>query len=143
MNIFTNTTIATNKNSIEKKSKNLASQKLDSKYLVMEGLPLYNTAVKECKSYLPSDKGEAEKVKQEYPNTPVYLWTGYTLEQLVDRKSDSHLQQILSLVNTLIEGPYIDEERDITLQMRGSKNQRIIPLDLIKKLCYNNSRMEE
>ncbi len=55
-----------NINSIEKKSKKIASQKLDSKYLVAEGYPLYETALKECKSHLPSDKGELEKTKQQY-----------------------------------------------------------------------------
>ena len=114
----------------------LTANNIKRNFCVMGGEPL-------CQENLFLTYMVIQKVKQEYPDTPVYLWTGYTLEQLVDRKGDSHLQQILSLVNTLIEGPYIDEERDITLQMRGSKNQKIIPLDLIKKLCYNNNRMEE
>jgi anaerobic ribonucleoside-triphosphate reductase activating protein len=78
-----------------------------------------------------------QKVKDTYPNIPIYVWTGYTLEELVDMRSDARLQKILPLVNTLIEGPYIEEERDTTLSMRGSKNQRILPLDLLNKLCYN------
>ncbi len=76
-----------NINSIEKKSKTLSSQKLDGKYLVMEGLPLYNTAVKECKSYLPSDKGEAEKVKQEYQTLVESDCSAYTT--VLKEKADS------------------------------------------------------
>ena len=66
-------------------------------------------------------------VKQELPETKIYIWTGYTIEEL--RKSTSKaLQYILSTADILIDGPYIEAERDITLPMRGSRNQRIIPL---------------
>ena len=66
-------------------------------------------------------------VKQELPETKIYIWTGYTIEEL--RKSSSKaLQYILSTADVLIDGPYIEAERDITLPMRGSRNQRIIPL---------------
>lgn len=66
-------------------------------------------------------------VKQKLPETKIYIWTGYTIEEL--RKSTSKaLQYILSTADVLIDGPYIEAERDITLPMRGSRNQRIIPL---------------
>ena len=66
-------------------------------------------------------------VKQKLPETKIYIWTGYTIEEL--RKSSSKaLQYILSTADVLIDGPYIEAERDITLPMRGSRNQRIIPL---------------
>ena len=55
-----------NINSIEKKAKNLASQKLDSKTLVMEGYPLYKKAYSECKSNLPTEAGLSSKKEQEY-----------------------------------------------------------------------------
>lgn len=75
-----------------------------------------------------------EKVKEVYPDVKVYIWTGYTLEELVNRNED-RIKKILALTDTLIDGPFIEEERDITLHMRGSKNQRIINLiDLHNKL---------
>ena len=75
-----------------------------------------------------------EKVKEIYPDKKVYIWTGYTLEELVNRK-DQRTNQILQLTDVLIDGPFIEEERDITLKMRGSKNQRILHLvDLRNKL---------
>lgn len=75
-----------------------------------------------------------ENVKKVYPDVKVYIWTGYILEDLV-KKNDNRIKKILDLTDTIIDGPYIEEERDITLHMRGSKNQRIIDLiDLRNKL---------
>ena len=67
------------------------------------------------------------EVKKVYPDVPVYIWTGYTYEELMLRK-DYRLEQILNLTDYIIDGPYIDSLRDITLNMRGSSNQRIINL---------------
>ena len=66
-------------------------------------------------------------VKETYPDTKVYVWTGYYYEDLLKRSSP-HLKQILELTDVLIDGPYIESQRDITLKMRGSKNQSIIEL---------------
>lgn len=66
-------------------------------------------------------------VKQQLPQIPVYLWTGYTYEYLL-KFSDARINHILNQVDVLIDGPYIEAEKDITLSMRGSRNQRIIPL---------------
>lgn len=66
-------------------------------------------------------------VKQALPNIKIYIWTGYTYEQL-QKIAHPRVMQILSMIDTLIDGPYIDALRDITLSMRGSSNQRIIDL---------------
>lgn len=52
-----------NINSIEKKSKTLASQKVDSNLLVMEGLPLYEEGLKQCNSYVSSLSNNDKEVK--------------------------------------------------------------------------------
>lgn len=62
-----------------------------------------------------------------YPNLKIYLWTGYTYEELRAR-SNSRLNHILEMITVLIDGPFIKEQRDITLKWRGSKNQRIIDM---------------
>lgn len=67
-------------------------------------------------------------VKERLPNTKIYIWTGYYYDELIKRNSDSHLKTILSLADYLIDGPYIQNLRDITLPMRGSSNQTIIDL---------------
>ena len=68
-----------------------------------------------------------QEVKKVYPNIKIYLWTGYLYEDLI-AKHEKILQNILSEIDVLIDGPFIQEQRDITLEMRGSKNQRIINL---------------
>lgn len=65
------------------------------------------------------------QVKSALPYTPIYIWTGYTLDDLLKHKHP-RVMQILKLCDYLIDGPYIAELRDITLPMRGSSNQRVI-----------------
>lgn len=70
-------------------------------------------------------------IKEKLPNTPIYIWTGYLYEELARR--GGHMAQILEMADYLIDGPYIEDLRDITLEMRGSSNQRIINLHEIDK----------
>ena len=72
-------------------------------------------------------------IKNALPNTPIYIWTGYTYEQLQDEIAhgifpEPDLEYIIKHVDYLIDGPYIETERDVTLRMRGSRNQRILHL---------------
>ena len=70
-------------------------------------------------------------IKEKLPDTEIYLWTGYTYDDL---PHNPNIKEILELITCLIDGPYIETERDITLPMRGSRNQRIIYLDKNKKI---------
>lgn len=67
------------------------------------------------------------EVRKKYPDIKIYLWTGYLYKDLID-KQEKLLQNIFDNIDVLIDGPYIQEQRDITLPMRGSKNQSIITL---------------
>lgn len=67
------------------------------------------------------------QVKSQLPKTKIYIWTGYKYEELLQR-TDEFTKTILEYTNTLIDGEFILEQRDITLKMRGSANQRIINL---------------
>ena len=67
------------------------------------------------------------EVKRRVPNIKIYIWSGYTYEELIAR-GNPHIRDSLRLADVLIDGPYIAAERDITLEMRGSRNQRIIDL---------------
>jgi anaerobic ribonucleoside-triphosphate reductase activating protein len=71
-----------------------------------------------------------KEVKEKVPEAKVYIWSGYTYEEL-QRHSHPQVRNVLELADVLIDGPYIEAERDVTLEMRGSRNQRII--DLKKK----------
>lgn len=70
-------------------------------------------------------------VKNYDPNIEVWIWTGYTYEELlyaVEVNGDRALELILHEADVLVDGPFILEQRDITLKARGSRNQRIIYL---------------
>ena len=73
-----------------------------------------------------------DEVRKVYPDIKIFLWTGYTYEQLVAR-NEKLLQNVLKDIDILIDGPFIQEQRDITLAMRGSRNQRIINLKELKE----------
>ena len=64
-------------------------------------------------------------VRTAYPHIKIFLWTGYTLEELL-KKRDKKISNILSQIDVLIDGPFIQEKRNITLELRGSENQRIL-----------------
>ena len=68
------------------------------------------------------------EVKEKYPDQKIYLWSGYIYEDLLNRK-DNKTNYILDNIDYLVDGPYVEELRDITLPMRGSSNQRIIKLN--------------
>ncbi len=63
-----------------------------------------------------------EYIKSVYPNKTVWLYTGYTFSDL--RKFVPI--GILNKIDVIIDGPYIEKFRDITLKWRGSSNQRVI-----------------
>lgn len=63
----------------------------------------------------------AKKFKQLFPNKELWLFTGYTMKELYDLQKDD----ILQYIDVLIDGPFIESERDITLEFRGSKNQNL------------------
>ena len=60
----------------------------------------------------------AQAAKEKYPEITIFCWTGYTIEQLD--------KEWLKDIDVLIDGPFIQEQRDITLYLRGSKNQRVL-----------------
>ena len=72
-------------------------------------------------------------IKEKYPDIKIYIWSGYTYDYLISHiATNLHLKQVLDYADFLIDGPYVEELRDISLPMRGSSNQKII--DLRKKI---------
>ena len=72
-------------------------------------------------------------IKQIYPNKTIYCWSGYTYEELIDNPK---ALELLSNINMLRDGRYIDELKDLNQYLQGSRNQRII--DVQKSLEQNN-----
>ena len=66
-------------------------------------------------------------VREKLPGVKIYIWTGFYYENLLQMQTP-HLTKILELTDVLVDGPYIEAKRDITLPMRGSSNQSIIEL---------------
>ena len=55
----------------------------------------------------------------------VTVFTGYTWEQLL-AAGDPAVRELLGQTDLLVDGPYLEEQRDLTLLFRGSANQRLI-----------------
>lgn len=71
------------------------------------------------------------QIKKELPDKDIWLYTGCTLEQLLDESSYYHTEhtgKIINNINILVDGPFKEEEKDISFKFRGSGNQRIIKL---------------
>lgn len=73
----------------------------------------------------------ARAAKASHPEKTIWCYTGDEYEDLVDPESPRHTEQtdeLLSLIDVLIDGPYLEDQHDITLRFRGSANQRVIDL---------------
>jgi anaerobic ribonucleoside-triphosphate reductase activating protein len=62
-----------------------------------------------------------KRVREELPDKDIWLYSGYTWEMLQN-------EEILTLVDVLVDGPFLLEQKDAGLAFRGSRNQRIIHL---------------
>ncbi len=70
-----------------------------------------------------------KKVRGQYPGKTIWCYTGYTLE--TDLLSESRAQcectdEMLSLLDVLVDGEFIEAQKNISLAFRGSENQRLI-----------------
>ncbi len=64
----------------------------------------------------------------------ITVFSGYTLEKLNEMSMQSAgVRELLELTDILIDGPFINELRDLTLQFRGSSNQRVIDMNETRK----------
>ena len=65
----------------------------------------------------------------------IVSYTGYTLEELAALcKENEFIGRLLELSDYLVDGPFLLDERDLTLQFRGSKNQRFLKRSEIETL---------
>ena len=71
------------------------------------------------------------RVKERYPNKDVWAYTGYLYEELLanGRKHTEYTDELLSMIDVLVDGPFIEEQKDITLKFKGSANQRVIDME--------------
>lgn len=85
-----------------------------------------------------------EWFKNDFPNKTIWMWSGYTFEELMpffdnymyikDARFNTTkhvfklLLSILNNIDVLVDGPFIEEQKDLTLKWCGSKNQRVIDM---------------
>ena len=66
-----------------------------------------------------------KEFKAKYPDRQIYVWTGYEIEYLMENHEDK-TSELMDNIDWLIDGKFIEEEKDLSLKLRGSRNQRII-----------------
>jgi anaerobic ribonucleoside-triphosphate reductase activating protein len=72
---------------------------------------------------VPNIRRLVKRVRQTCPDKDIWLWTGYRMQEL-----NAAQRAVLIYLDVLIDGRFVEEEKDATLQWRGSRNQIIWPL---------------
>lgn len=65
----------------------------------------------------------AKEVKEKFSTKDIAIWSGYTLEEI---QADDTMKDILKYVDVLVDGPFVESKKDLSLPFRGSSNQRIL-----------------
>ncbi len=76
------------------------------------------------------------RVRAELPEKNIWSYTGYTLETDLSEKGRAHCEvtdEMLSLVDVLVDGEFVESLKNISLRFRGSSNQRIIDLNATRE----------
>jgi anaerobic ribonucleoside-triphosphate reductase activating protein len=60
-------------------------------------------------------------LKKQHPHLDIWVYTGYIFEEVSD-------YSVMKMIDVLVDGPFIQAERDISLAFRGSSNQRLIDI---------------
>lgn len=114
---------------------NISAQNIQRNFCVLGGEPLASENI-----FLTTLV--VSNVREKYPDIQIWIWTGYEMEQLLEF-NNPHLKTIFNLITGLVTGPFIFSQRDITLPMRGSRNQKIFIFDKKNNLCYNKENETE
>jgi anaerobic ribonucleoside-triphosphate reductase activating protein len=70
--------------------------------------------------------------REKFPDKNVWCYTGFTIEQILGKSEPQSRavtpvsNEMLSLIDVLVDGPYVESLHDISLKFKGSSNQRII-----------------
>lgn len=62
----------------------------------------------------------AKAFKEKYPNKNIWAWSGYKFEQ------DLQDKEVVNYLDVLVDGQYVEEQHNPTLDWKGSENQRVI-----------------
>ena len=82
------------------------------------------------------------RVRQMYPDKTIWGFSGFTYEELTSDGTHPRCEvtdEMLSLLDVLVDGRFVEELKDLTLRFRGSSNQRLIDLNASRQagcLCF-------
>ena len=82
------------------------------------------------------------RVRAAYPDKTIWGFSGFTYEELTTEGTHPRCEvtdEMLSLLDVLVDGRFVEELKDISLRFRGSSNQRLIDLNASRaagKLCF-------
>ena len=71
------------------------------------------------------------RIKTELPDKDIWMFTGFTYEADLQRGQRKHTEvtdEILDAIDVLVDGRFIEEQKDLRLHFRGSANQRLIDM---------------
>ena len=66
-----------------------------------------------------------KRFRATFPEKDIWIWSGYKWEEIV---KDIKLFSLIELCDILVDGKYVEAEKDLTLKWRGSRNQRVIDI---------------
>jgi anaerobic ribonucleoside-triphosphate reductase activating protein len=72
-----------------------------------------------------------KKVKEQHPEKSIWCYTGFVFDEKTGVLKETHkntqvTKDLIALFDVLVDGPFIEEQKNIRLKFRGSENQRII-----------------
>uniref|UniRef100_UPI004056E37A anaerobic ribonucleoside-triphosphate reductase activating protein n=1 Tax=Acetatifactor sp. TaxID=1872090 RepID=UPI004056E37A len=76
--------------------------------------------------------GLLKRVKERYPEKTIWCYTGYDYEKDLMRwilEGREEVSQMLSYINVLVDGEFVEELKNLKLPFRGSENQRLIDVE--------------
>ena len=91
----------------------IAANGVPRNFSILGGEPLIERNLEELKILLST-------VKKDFPHITIFLWTGFTIEELTSAQ-----KEVTQYIDVLIDGQYNEKLRDVSLHLRGSSNQRI------------------
>ena len=66
------------------------------------------------------------RVREEFPEKDIWCYSGYLFENLAAGQVGTHSRTLLGLLDVLVDGPFVLEQKELSLRFRGSANQRLI-----------------
>ena len=82
-----------------------------------------------------------ERVRDTLPDKTIWCYTGYLYEELAANQIGDHSRALLERLDVLVDGPFVQEKKNLDLRFRGSTNQRII--DVPASLRVGEVRLAE